>query len=748
MQFTPYALPVTASAILLASLALVTWRKRSAPGTLSFCLLLLATAEWSLAYALEVTSRAFSSALFWDNVTWVGAAAAPTLWLVFALRYTGRARWLTRRHLVFLAIEPLITLLLVWTNGYHGLVEQARMSASGPYAMLVISYGMWYWVNIAYSYIVLLLGALILCSFILTIARSAYLYFAQGACLLLAVVAPWLGNFLTISGLNPLPHVNLTPVAFLISGLAYSAGLFIFQFLDLVPIAREIVIESMKEATIILDAHDRVVDINPSAQQLTRCKASKAVGRPFAEVFSAWPELVCACNRPMETDEEVIASEGEPPYYFAMRSTPLYRRNGHLIVSGRLIVLHDVSERIQAERAMKDSEERFRNIFAEVPIGMAIVDLAGHVLQVNKAFCEMLGYETHELIGLDLATTSHPDDVGADTFLAGKALSGEMSSYKVEKRYLKKDGETLWADLTATILRNQDGEAIYGLVMLENIIERKRAKLLEEERHHVAYELHDGLAQVAVSTHQHLQALASHYHPRSPQARQELNTALELAQRSVREARRLIAGLRPTVLDDFGLAMALRLQIEVQRKDGWNIIFDEELGPERLPPKIETTLFGVAQEALTNVRKHAHTTQTRLSLKRQNSTIHLEVQDWGCGFEPRTLFKVYRPGEHMGIRAMQERVELLGGRLLVSSHPGFGTLVVAEVPILPSAARDYNDPPIPTRLEAAQQRQQDLISIDHAADEHAAARAANLPGAWEGSLLRTPLTERSDTDEY
>ncbi|HEV2582688.1 MAG TPA: PAS domain S-box protein [Ktedonobacteraceae bacterium] len=340
---------------------------------------------------------------------------------------------------------------------------------------------------------------------------------------------------------------------------------------------------------------------------------------------------------------------------------------------------------------MRESEERFRNIFAEVPIGMAIVDLEGHVLQVNKAFCEMLEYDEQELIGFNLSALSHPDDVGADMLLAGKALSGEMSSYKVEKRYLKKNQETLWADLTATILRNQRGDAIYGLVMLENIIERKRAKLLEEERHHVAYELHDGLAQVAVSAHQHLQALASHYRPRSPQARQELNRALELAQLSVREARRLIAGLRPTVLDDFGLTTALRLHVEAQRNEGWTIIFDEALGLERLPRTIETTLFGVAQEALTNVRKHSHTTQVRLSLALQDASVRLEVQDWGCGFEPRTLFKVYRPGEHVGIRAMQERVELLGGHLLVTSQAGVGTLVVAEVPVLSSNGKDQCD---------------------------------------------------------
>src|SRR5437764_8593394 len=149
----------------------------------------------------------------------------------------------------------------------------------------------------------------------------------------------------------------------------------------------------------------------------------------------------------------------------------------------------------------------------------------------------------------------------------------------------------------------------------------------------MAYDLHDGLAQVAAGVHQHLQAFASHYHPRSPQARQELGRALELAQLSVKEARRLIAGLRPTALDDFGLATALRLQTEAQRSDGWKITYDETLGSERLPPTIETALFWVAQEALTNVRKHAGTTTARLALKRQGPRIHLEVQDFGCGFE-------------------------------------------------------------------------------------------------------------------
>ncbi len=506
---------------------------------------------------------------------------------------------------------------------------------------------------------------------------------------------------------------------------------------------REMVIECIKEAIIVLDTKDRIIDLNPAAWQLVSSQVSRVIGRPFAEVFSTWPKLVEYCRYTRKVDEAVIVREGEESRYFNLHIAPIYRRTRRAAVIGRFIIFYDITERILAEKVLKESEGRFRNIFAEVPIGMAIVDLESCVLQVNKAFCEMLGYGEEELVGFNLSTITHPDDVGADMLLSGKALSGEVGSYKVEKRYLKKNREILWADLTATILRDQRGEAIYGLMMLENIIERKRAKLLEEERHHVAYELHDGLAQVAVSVHQHLQALASHYHPRSPKARYELDRALELAQRSVREARRLIAGLRPTVLDDFGLAMALRLQIETQRNDGWTIIFEESLGPERLPRTIETTLFGVAQEALTNVRKHSSTTRARLALARQDANIRLEVQDWGRGFEPRTLFKVYRPGEHVGIRAMQERVELLGGHLLISSHPGFGTLVVAEVPILLSNGNEQEDAANAAELEA-----EPLMLHGHLTERNSYSASNTDEMEPAPLLLRSYLTERDENDEH
>ncbi|MBV9228900.1 MAG: PAS domain S-box protein, partial [Chloroflexi bacterium] len=572
---------VVLSAVVSAVLALIAWYRRPAPGALSLCLLMLAAAEWSLGYALELASPDLSSTLFWDNIAWIGSVCAPALWLAFVLQYTGRGRWLTQRTVVLLFIEPLITLLLVWTNQFHGLVENhIHVDTSGSYSALIMTYGLWYWINIAYSYLLLLIGALLICLLI----RSANLYRGQAWALLTAVLAPWVGNALTLFGLNPFPHLDLTPFTFTITGLAMAWSLFRFHMLDIVPVAREAVIESMSDAVIVVDERERIVDLNPAAQRIIGHTVAQAIGQPFTQVFAGWPELVERCRTLSGTYAEVTLGEGKTQRSFDLRISPLYQRNGHLSVTGHLIVLNEITEHKQAERALRESEERFRDIFEKAPIGMAVVGLDGKLLQVNKVFCEMLGYSEEELVGCSLAAITHNDDVAKDRLLAMQALEGRIATYKVEKRYLRKNRETLWADLTATVLRNHDGQPIYGLVMIENIIERKRAKLLEEERHHVAYELHDGLAQVAASVHQHLQAFASHYPPRSPQARGELDRALELAQHSVREARRLIAGLRPTVVDDFGLATALRLQVEAQRAEGWTIAYDEMLKSECLPP--------------------------------------------------------------------------------------------------------------------------------------------------------------------
>src|SRR5215212_97837 len=216
----------------------------------------------------------------------------------------------------------------------------------------------------------------------------------------------------------------------------------------------------------------------------------------------------------------------------------------------------------------------------------------------------------------------------------------------------------------------------------ENQLQRLVGKLImaqEEERRRVAYDVHDVLAQTAAAAHQHLQAFARHNPPGSAKGQEELDEALELVREVVGEARQVIHDLRPTALDDFGLAAAVRLQVQTLRSEGLEVSLEEALGDERLPPEAETTLFRVTQEVLTNVRKHARASTVRVVLDHPGSAVRLQVTDDGRGFEPDEATRSNGPGERVGLSGMRERLSLLGGRFEVHSEPGSGTTVTAKV---------------------------------------------------------------------
>jgi PAS domain S-box-containing protein len=262
-------------------------------------------------------------------------------------------------------------------------------------------------------------------------------------------------------------------------------------------------------------------------------------------------------------------------------------------------------------------------------------------------------------------------------------LIGVLEAYGPEALMERQYEETLIS------LANQGASALENarlyteLARRENRLQDLIRKLItaqEEERRKVSYEVHDGLAQTAAGAHQLLQAFARQHPPTSDKGRKDLARALQLVQQTVGEARYVIADLRPTALDDFGLAAAVRLQVEKISSQGSQVDYEEALGDERLPPQIETALFRVTQEALTNVHKHAPSARVRITLRRLNDSVRLQVRDWGPGFDPEKVTDGGGPGERLGLSSMRERVALLGGHLEVHSSPGEGTEVVAEIP--------------------------------------------------------------------
>lgn len=282
------------------------------------------------------------------------------------------------------------------------------------------------------------------------------------------------------------------------------------------------------------------------------------------------------------------------------------------------------------------------------------------------------GYKTEQLTGLCVPVKSHDRVVGV------------LEAY----------GSSLLADgrISAILdsLANQAATALENARLYAELGERERqlqdllARLLraqEEERRRVAYEVHDGLAQVAAAAHQHLQAYARRNAPESAEVRADLDIVVKLVRRTVTDARSIIANLRPTVLDDFGLPAALSLEVEKLREEGYEVEYSQDVGDERLPETCEITLFRIAQEAIANLRKHARTRKARVDLRKRDDDACLEITDWGAGFDPAAVSAGSGPGERVGMAGMKERAGILGGTFDVRSRPQEGTSVVATIPL-------------------------------------------------------------------
>jgi two-component system sensor histidine kinase UhpB len=207
-------------------------------------------------------------------------------------------------------------------------------------------------------------------------------------------------------------------------------------------------------------------------------------------------------------------------------------------------------------------------------------------------------------------------------------------------------------------------------------------KVQEEEQRRLARELHDGLGQTLTALTHQLERLREKLDPAlPPELAARLADSVEMARLALNESRELSRLLRPPVLDDLGLAAALSwLARTLEQRTGLKVDLDLELGAERLDSDLETLVFRLIQEALTNVLKHAGVKRAAVTLRRTADALELTVSDAGQGFDPRVALA--GGATSSGLRGMRDRLELFGGRLDLASAPGEGTRLAAVVPLL------------------------------------------------------------------
>jgi signal transduction histidine kinase len=217
----------------------------------------------------------------------------------------------------------------------------------------------------------------------------------------------------------------------------------------------------------------------------------------------------------------------------------------------------------------------------------------------------------------------------------------------------------------------------------------RMTQIQDEERRLIGLDLHDGLTQLVISANMHLNALSALSGPKlESTAQQELDVSRSLVKQSIDEARKVIAELRPTVVDDFGLEEGLRRYVsEACETHHWIYEIVTETQGLAIAPSVQRAIFRIAQEALANVSKHAQTQRVRVELAVHDQSLLFKVQDWGRGFDAAGLESEL---SHLGLVSMRERAEMLGGVCRIQSKVGEGTLVEVEFPSAALAERSEN----------------------------------------------------------
>jgi PAS domain S-box-containing protein len=355
VQYSPVVILLLISGTVSAILTIIGWRNRALPISRPFILLMAAETVWIFGYALELMSTQLPTALLLNDIEYPALLAVPVAWLFIILSYTGREKYLTRRTVPLFFIVPALVWILVLTNPYHHLYYSGFYQDTLNGAVIwIYQHGPLFWIAIAYSYLVALI-ALVLAADRLFV--SSALYRRQTILLLCAACIPALCNMAYVFRLAPFPEYDLTPIAFLVTGIVLAVGLLRYQLFTAVPVAYSLVFSTMRDGVIVTNGQYHVIDLNPAAEHITGISSHDAIGRTIADVFPGLASLrMCSDPERRERRIEILVRlEGNPRFYDVL-VTPM--DEGGAGSAGYLCLFRDISDRKQAELALAEANKK------------------------------------------------------------------------------------------------------------------------------------------------------------------------------------------------------------------------------------------------------------------------------------------------------------------------------------------------------------------------------------------------------
>lgn len=354
LNLSIYVIVYSLTALVNLIAAAFCWRRRNIAGGLSLTLMLLALAVWAFGDIFEMATVQLSQKILWAKLAYLGTVSASPLLFSFALEYSHHEKWLTKRNRIILWSISSIALILALTNEWHGLIWTSfTLSPTDP-TMYIYGHGLGFWVEIAYLY-TLLFGALFVLGKMYITHTGTWRQ--QIGLVILGSVAPLLVSIIDLTGANPIPGLDLTPTAFTFTGGVIAWSLFYYQLLDLVPIARDLLVENMNDGVVVLDTQHRIVDVNPAAKRIL-ANTPLRLGQPF-ELATA---LMAQSDNLKEWLTEIKLSSS-PLCYLELNAIPLYSR--HKRLTGHLIFLRDITQRKSMQVTLQEMNTNLEHLVSE-----------------------------------------------------------------------------------------------------------------------------------------------------------------------------------------------------------------------------------------------------------------------------------------------------------------------------------------------------------------------------------------------
>ncbi len=448
-------------------------------------------------------------------------------------------------------------------------------------------------------------------------------------------------------------------------------------------------VESSKDVIFQVTPEGRMLFVNTAGARLAGRLPEELIGRALADFcLSAFVAEQNQALKQVVAMRAAVFSEnrfelGPTPAVFSTVLAPVFGPGGE--VASIMGTAHDVTARKQAEDALRESEARLRTLLEHLPDLVVLVDREARLRFVN---CGPLSRPIEQFNGAVALQYVSPEHHPA----ARSALLDALSTGNVQSVDLLDVEGTWWSCRVVPLVLDARVES--AMVICSDITERKRAEaamheqqrllrqsleVYEQHRQLAAYEIHDGVAQPLTGALMNLEAAERLLEGRRPEgARHSLAVAHRLLQDTIDQARRLMNGLRPPILDELGILSAVDYLVYEWRDRGkTELDYRHEVQFQRLAAPLETTVFRIIQEGLTNAERHSGCRMIRLALVERQDRLFIEIEDDGVGFDPQQV-----EAGRFGLKGIRERAHLLGGSTRIESAPGQGTRIFVDLPIL------------------------------------------------------------------